>query len=100
MAVKNFLFSSVPNILCELGSSVKVNLKTSIMGIVNYVHSILMKGQRMMGFKLFEDVYFIIFHGQVGSIAKTLGCRAVVVVTDPGLRFTFQIKTKNQHETK
>ena len=70
------------------------------MGIVNDVHSILMKGQRMMGFKLFEDVYFIIFHGQVGSIAKTLGCRAVVVVTDPGLRFTFQIKTKNKKQNQ
>jgi len=45
MALKNFLFSSVPNILCELGSSVKV-----------------------------------------GGIAKSLGCRAVVVVTDPGIR--------------
>eukprot|EP00092_Neocalanus_flemingeri_P007642 GFUD01008250.1.p1 GENE.GFUD01008250.1~~GFUD01008250.1.p1 ORF type:complete len:404 (+),score=89.24 GFUD01008250.1:42-1214(+) len=45
MAIKSFLFSSVPNILYELGSSVKV-----------------------------------------GGIAKKLGCKSVVVVTDPGLR--------------
>ena len=44
MAVKSFLFSSVPNILYELGSSVKV-----------------------------------------GGIAKKLGCKSVVVVTDQGL---------------
>jgi len=45
MVIKSFLFSSVPNILYELGSSVKV-----------------------------------------GGIAKKLGCKSVVVVTDPGLR--------------
>ena len=45
MPIKNFLFSSVPNILYELGSSVKV-----------------------------------------GAIAKKLGCKSVVVVTDPGLK--------------
>jgi len=44
MAVKNFLFSSVPNILYELGSSVKV-----------------------------------------GNLARDLGCKSLVVVTDPGL---------------
>lgn len=45
MPIKSFLFSSVPNILYELGSSVKV-----------------------------------------GAIAKKLGCKSVVVVTDPGLK--------------
>ena len=45
MAIKSFLFSSVPNILYELGSSAKV-----------------------------------------GSIAKKLGCKSVVVVTDNGLK--------------
>jgi len=45
MAIKSFLFSSVPNILYELGSSAKV-----------------------------------------GGIAKKLGCKSVVVVTDNGLK--------------
>jgi len=44
MASRNFLFSTVPNILCELGSSIKV-----------------------------------------GDIAKNLGCKSLVVVTDKGL---------------
>lgn len=44
-AARGFLFSNVPNLICELGASAKV-----------------------------------------GSIAKTMGSKSVVVVTDPGLR--------------